>query len=361
MERYTIQQRVEIVRIYYQNSSSIRKTFRALRDNYGRNERPTELTIRRIVNKFEESGSVASRAVPVRQRNARSTENIAAVAQSVRENRTLSITRRSQELDLSYASTWRILRKDLGLYPYKIQIVQELKPNDHLERRTFADWALEQLETDPNFGQKIIFSDEAHFWLNGYVNKQNCRFWSDENPREIMPKPLHPEKLTVWCGLWRHGIIGPYFFKDERGKTVTVNGERYRAMITEFVWPELDGMDLDDMWFQQDGATSHTANVTLELLQEKFPGRVISKKGDVNWPPRSCDLTPLDFFLWGYVKSLVYANKPATIADLEDNVVRVIGEIEANLCARVIENWTSRMTAVKHSRGGHLNDIIFKT
>ncbi|GFT50832.1 putative DD41D transposase [Trichonephila clavipes] len=50
-------------------------------------------------------------------------------------------------------------------------------------------------------------SDEAHFWLNGYVNKQNCRFWSEANPQVYVETPLHPEKLTVWCALWAGGIL----------------------------------------------------------------------------------------------------------------------------------------------------------
>ncbi|GFU72934.1 hypothetical protein TNCV_4636681 [Trichonephila clavipes] len=54
-----------------------------------------------------------------------------------------------------------------------------------------------------------IFSpcDEAHFWLNGYVNKQNCRIWSEANPQVYVETPLHPEKLTVWCALWAGGIL----------------------------------------------------------------------------------------------------------------------------------------------------------
>ncbi|GFW18462.1 hypothetical protein TNCV_1184891 [Trichonephila clavipes] len=53
----------------------------------------------------------------------------------------------------------------------------------------------------------ILFSDEAHFWLNGYVNKQNCRIWSEANPQVYVETPLHPEKLTVWCVLWAGGIL----------------------------------------------------------------------------------------------------------------------------------------------------------
>ncbi|GFW06608.1 hypothetical protein TNCV_2189411 [Trichonephila clavipes] len=55
--------------------------------------------------------------------------------------------------------------------------------------------------------QCFFFSDEAHFWLNGYVNKQNCRIWSEANPQVYVETPLHPEKLTVWCALWAGGIL----------------------------------------------------------------------------------------------------------------------------------------------------------
>lgn len=175
MEKYTVEQRVQIIKFYYQNNCSIRATFRALRAIYGQNNRPTECTIRRLVSKFETTGSVTDRRAPLRERNARSAENIAAVRESVQENPKQSINRRAQELGLSSTSTWRILRRDLKLHPYKIQLTQELKPNDHRQRLTFANWALGQLEQDPAFGRNIMFSDEAHFWLNGFVNKQNCR------------------------------------------------------------------------------------------------------------------------------------------------------------------------------------------
>lgn len=88
---------------------------------------------------------------------------------------------------------------------------------------------------------------------------------------------------------------------------------------------------------------------------------VISRGADVNWPPRSCDLTPLDFFLWGFLKSQVYANKPQTTAALKANITYAIGQIQPDLCAKVMENWISRMRSTQRSRGGHLNDVIFHT
>ncbi|GFS77246.1 uncharacterized protein TNCV_3758341 [Trichonephila clavipes] len=172
--------------------------------------------------------------------------------------------------------------------------------------------------------------------------------------------PLHPEKLTVWCASWAGGIIGPYFFKNDEGHNVTVNGDRYRAMITNFFIPELNNHDVQELWFQQDGATCHTARATIDLLKDTFSDHLISRFGPVNWPPRSCDLTPLDYFLWGYVKSLVYADKPQTLDHLEDNIRRVIADIRPQMLEKVIENWTSRLDYIRASRGSPMPKIIFK-
>ncbi|GFW79122.1 putative DD41D transposase [Trichonephila clavipes] len=209
-------------------------------------------------------------------------------------------------------------------------------------RRIFVEWAQNEIAVVPNFHKRVLFSDEAHFRLNGYVNKQNCRIWSEANPQVYVKTPLHPEKLTVWCSLWAGGIIGPYFFKNDEGHNVTVNGDRYRAMVTNFFIPELNNHDVQKLWFQQDGATCHTALATIDLLKDTFGDRLISRFGPVNWPPRSCDLTPLGYFLWGYVKSLVYADKPQTLDHLEDNIRRVIADIRPQMLEKVIENCTSR-------------------
>ncbi|GFT60914.1 transposable element Tc3 transposase [Trichonephila clavipes] len=112
--------------------------------------------------------------------------------------------------------------------------------------------------------------------------------------------------------------------------------------------------------FQQDGATCHTARATINLLKDTLGDRLISRFGPVNWPPRSCDLTPPDYFLWGYVKSLVYADKPQTLDHLEDNIRRVIADIRPQMLEKVIENWTSRLDYIRASRGSPMPEIIFK-
>lgn len=150
-----------------------------------------------------------------------------------------------------------------------------------------------------------------------------------------------------------------YFFENEDGQAVTVDGERYRTMLRDFLWPAIMNMDLDNVWFQQDGATCHTARETIHLLQTRFEGKLLSRNGDVNWPPRSCDLTPLDFFLWDYIKSKAYVNNPQTIQELKDEIRRIIREIPPEMCTDVIEHFCRRIACCDRSRGGHLLDIVF--
>ena len=122
--------------------------------------------------------------------------------------------------------------------------------------------------------KKIIFSDEAHFDLCGNVNKQNCRIWGTENPHAYIEKPVHPKRVTVW-GFWSRSIIGPFFFENEQGVYNTVNGDRYRAMLNEFLFTKIEEKDIGNIWFQQNGATCHTAEATLDVLRPVFEDRII--------------------------------------------------------------------------------------
>ena len=120
-------------------------------------------------------------------------------------------------------------------------------------------------------------------------------------------------------------------------------------------------MDLNNLWFQQDGATCHTLRNTVNLLKEKFEGFIISQNGDINYTPRSPDLTSLDYSLWSYVKSLVYADKLRRVTHFKNNITGIIREIEPRLCEKVTENWVTRTHTTERSCDSHLNDIVFHT
>ncbi|GFS89180.1 uncharacterized protein TNCV_1259211 [Trichonephila clavipes] len=152
---------------------------------------------------------------------------------------------------------------------------------------------------------------------------------------KCMSKHRYIQKNGLFGALY--GLVES-FFKNDEGHNVTANG----AVVPK------------------DGTTCHTARATIYLLKDTFGDRLISRFGPVNWPPRSCDLTPLDYFLWGYVKSLVYADKPQTLDHLKDNIRRVIADIRPQMLEKVIENWTSRLDYIRASRGSPMPEIIFK-
>lgn len=93
-----------------------------------------------------------------------------------------------------------------NLFPYKIQINQCLKPDALEKRKLFCQILSSAIEAKDLDVDKIWFSDEAHFWLNSHVNKQNYRFWRTEQPFITQLKPLHPEHLTVWAAMSSHSI-----------------------------------------------------------------------------------------------------------------------------------------------------------
>ena len=101
------------------------------------------------------------------------------------------------------------------------------------------------------------------------------------------------------------------------------------------------------MWFQQGGSTSHTSK------QSNFRG------DDFNWPPRSCDLTPLGLFLWGYLKEKVFATIPQTINELKEKIIIEFSGITAQLCKNSIRNYYKRLKMYRACRGPHLVDIVY--
>jgi hypothetical protein len=116
---------------------------------------------------------------------------------------------------------------------------------------------------------------------------------------KIYERPLHFLKVGVCCAVSGRRIIGHIFFSE------TITAERYEELIMNFI--SLLEVDEQDCWFQQHGATAHTANSTKQMLSEFFGGRIISR---ILWPPRSPVLSPPDFCLWGFLREKLCKNNP---------------------------------------------------
>lgn len=354
--------RAFVVEEFINNGGSPITTQRAFRIRFALNRRdpvPDSKTIHNWVSNFRQTSSALKRKSTGRPRTATGLENVAAVRTSIEQSPRRSARKHAAALHLSDRSVRRILHQELKMHPYKIVVTQELFPRDLETRTTLCRDLLRNVpRTDV-----MLFTDEAHFHLSGTVNKQNFRYWSEHNPQELHQRPLHSPKVTVWCAIFAYGVWGPYFFEED-GTTVTVTSNRYCEMLEHFLRPKLNDFfheyGQQNVWFQQDGATAHTARHSLGILREMFPGHIVSLRGDIGWPPRSPDLNPCDFFLWGYLKAQVYQHRPQTLEALKEVITQEIAAIPLEMTRRVIENFRERLNQCIENEGRHLSDIIFK-
>ena len=355
--------RAFVVEQFVKNGESVVAMQRSFRRHFSLNRHdpvPTGKTIRRWVSNFRQTSSALNRRRSGRPRTRTAEENVTAMADSIEQSPRCSLQKHAFALHMSATSVHRILHRSLHMHPYKIMVVQELSESDYETRTNLSRDILQSIPPT----SVTICSDEAHFHLSGTVNKQNFRYWSQNNPRELHQRPLHSPKVTIWCAVGSFGVWGSYFF-EEGGATVTVTSDRYCEMLERFLRPKVTQLladhEPDGVWFQQDGATSHTSRHSLGILQDMFPSHVISRRGDIGWSPRSLDLNPCDFFLWGYVKFKVYERRPSTLEHLKAAITEEIDAIPQNMLERVMINFRERLQNCIDIGGRHLRDIIFKT
>ena len=163
--------------------------------------------------------------------------------------------------------------------------------------------------------------------VSARINGILCSRWQAPVPDD---RPIHQRKGLVapsnggllWAIVWKRTHTYQFF-------NVPVNGEWYRHMLNKFLFPNMQELNIDISWFQQNGAMCYTSTVTINLLKGQFRDGIIKRNGSVNRPPRSCDLTPPGYFHPGYVKPIVFADKPTTLEALKVNINSAINEIEA--------------------------------
>ncbi|KAJ4428941.1 hypothetical protein ANN_25937 [Periplaneta americana] len=187
---------------------------------------------------------------------------------------------------------------------------------------------------------------EATFHVSGKVNRHNCRIWGSENPSVVIEHQRDSPKWNVWCGIMRDRIIGPYFFAE---KTVTAN--TYLDMLQLYAVPQLP----DGAIFQQDGAPPHFANMVRTFLDEQFPARWIGRGSPyITWPARSPDLTPPDFFLWGFVKDQVYRTPVRDLADLQERIYAAVNNVTPQMLHNTWVEVEYRLDISRATNGSHV-------
>lgn len=350
-DRLNFEKRKFILKSYWkcENAVQVQREFR----NKFQTDPPTRLTISRIRDKFEADGTVTSVQMKRsgRPRTSTSPTKEERVNELFHRSPRKSVRQASRELCISKASVQRILKRShwKSYIPRLVHAINE----DDLDRRVeYCEWYLAQCVKDAIFPTKIVWSDEASFKLNGSVNRHNCTYWGLHNPHFTVDHHVNLPGITIWCGLSSRGLIGPFFFD------ATVTGSVYLNLLRHFIMPNIRQAFGDEVfYFQQDGAPPHYHHIVRSYLDEILPNKWIGRRGFVEYPPRSPDLTPLDFFLWGYLKDKVYATKPRTVNELREAIELECARIPKKLFPSVCDSIARRCQQCLDQNGGHFENM----
>ncbi|GBM39932.1 hypothetical protein AVEN_250250-1 [Araneus ventricosus] len=220
--------------------------------------------------KFLETGSVLDK--PRSGRPSTSDTDVERIREAFTRSPTKSTRQASIELGVARSSIRDVLHKRLHFKPYKMQLVQQLKPSDLSIRFNFAVEMLHRIDVDNDFLQLIIFTDEATFRVSGHVNKHNTRIWGSENPHFIIETVHDSPKVNVWCGLISDRVIGPFIFAES-----TVTKEVYLDMLQLFAIPQIS--HVPNIFWQQYGTQPHWGKIVRSYLDTQFPQRWIGRDG----------------------------------------------------------------------------------
>lgn len=257
----------------------------------------------------------------------------------------------------SRSTVHRVLRLE-GLHPYHLQRVPSLLPTDYPARKSFASWYLDQCRLDPHFPSKVLFTDEAYFTRDGVFNHHNMHLWSDENPQGMRPHAAqHRFSVNVWAGIVGDFLVGPYLLP------APLTSRDYLIFLQEMLPRLLDPVPQNikrHMLFQHDGAPPHYGRCVRQHLNQAFGHRWIGRGGPVIWPPRSPDLSSIDFFLWGALKGAVYATPIDTDMDLVARIACAAADIKENpgVFERVRQSMVRRCNACITSNGGTFEHLL---
>lgn len=324
---------------------------RIYRQKYPLRRHPCSRAFENLKSRFIATGSV-NYSGPTRIPRVLTEENENNILTAIVEDPHISSRQLSKTYDVSWTSVKRILKKN-HFHDFHIQRYQELLPRDYEARSNFCQWAMQQ---NPNFFPNVLWSDEATFHSNGFVNRHNFHFYSDVNPRHFREVNRQNRwSLNVWGGIFGDRVIGPFFIDGN------LNADKYLDFLQTDLEDLLEDVPLGPrrrMWLQHDGAPAHSSATVRQWLDDNFRGRWIGRQGPVLWPARSPDLTPLDFFLWGHVKEVVYSTAPTTPDDMKTRIRNCFRAITPDMLRRVQGSFTNRIALCMQNFGGHFEQLL---
>lgn len=358
MEVYQLQERKQIIKWHHQNHT-VRQIRELFVETFVDRRVPALSTLQNIIKNFETRGCVfpsQHKKSPVVPNDDREMLEIMVCA-TANENPTISSVKIAEVVNSSTTTVKRILKKN-GYRSCKVKKNHELLPTDSIRRMEFAETVMEKINENENFVRNVVFTDESSFPLLGRHNPSRVRYWSRENLHRFYTfGTQYPQKVNVWGGMLGENMIGPFFIEGN------LTGSKYLDLLQQQIVPEIrriTGERFGDIWFQHDGCPAHNYGLVQEYLNNTFPNRLITGRGTILWPARSPDLSPNDFFLWGYCKSGIYGfeNGPNNLEDLRVKISECFQNITPNMLLNVRNGFYNRLGYCLAQEGGLFEHLL---
>lgn len=243
------------------------------------------------------------------------------------------------------------------MHDFKYTKVQKLSDTDKQRRLEFCRFMLRQLEEDPDFFNKILWTDESSFNTAAPPNSKNLHFWAADNPKKTLEiKRSGRQSVGVWCGIIKDRVIGKLFYNG------SLTGIRYLELLQTEIEEEINMLPLNmfrNLIWQQDGAPAHSVLAVTEYLNAHYD-TWIGRNGTILWPPNSPDLTPCDTFLWGYLKYKVYIDRPENIEGIQMKIEEEINLLnnKPEILRKTLENLKKRYQLCVAVNGGHFEHLL---
>lgn len=340
-----------MIKIVGECHDNYRAAQRRYAERYPNARHPDRKTIKHLVRRAEQGSMIRKR------RKTGTRENIVLGVRAVIAEDPHISTREIQRRHGVPKSTVNRVLKSSKFHPYHVHLTQTLEVGDYARRFNFCRWAENHMRRNPFFFNHVLFSDEAKFDNMGGVNLHNAHYYSDENPHwQRDHRTQRRWSLNVWAGIIGDYVVGPMFYNEN------LTGPLYLNILRNEVPPLLEDLPLDlrrDMWFQQDGAPAHRVRSVKTFLNATYPNRWIGIGSQVHeFPPRSPDLTPIDFALWGIVKEKIFAQAPTTMENMMERIEEAFQSITVETLRKIQASFRRRLQKCIEENGHLIEHLM---
>jgi transposase len=319
-------------------------------------------SLNRILKQINETGSADRKKRTVAHPRSRTAENVESVEQLVLSQESNPGTHRtlreiSRETGLSTTTVHRIVHRDLKLKCLKKRRAQELTTANKLTRLSRSKRLLRKYpQHQVGF---IWFTDEKVFTVSSPNNPQNDRLYVPvatkkkhvSAARQLRTRSTFSKSIMVSIGVSLLGCTELFFVEPG----VKVNGAYYReVLLSQQLLPAIRQQSGDYYVFQQDGAPSHRAFDTVEMLRLATPAFIPPSL----WPPNSPDLNPVDYKIWGVLQDRVYGTRIRDVDHLKRRLVEEWARFDQSIIDGAINQWRQRLNACVHADGEHFEQMI---